>query len=70
MTDQPQTDIATLFARDPEKMSEADIDAIIEAMRAKRHLFLSGPVKKTPALTKKEAEVTKDLSNLSLDLKL
>lgn len=64
------TDIAVLFARDPEKMSDADIDAIIAAMREKRHLFVQGPQEKKPTLTKKEAAVQKDLSNLSLDLKL
>lgn len=68
---EPTADIATLFARDPEKMSEADIDAIISVMREKRHIFNKAPVdKKAPKLTAKEEKVTKDLNNLTLDLKL
>lgn len=61
------SDIAILFARDPEKMSEADIDAIIESMREKRHLFVSGPVAKGSKLTAKEEEI-KNTLNLDLDL--
>jgi len=61
------SDIAILFARDPEKMSEADITAIIEAMREKRHLFNSGPVAKGAKLTAKEEEVKNSL-DLSIDL--
>jgi hypothetical protein len=61
------SDIATLFARDPEKMSEADIDALIAAMREKRHIFNSGPAPMATKLTKKETEVTNKL-DLKIDL--
>jgi hypothetical protein len=61
------SDIATLFARDPLKMTDADIDKIIETMREKRHLFNSAPQPKGNKLTKKEEEVS---SGLKLDLNL
>lgn len=64
------SDIALLFARDPLKMSDSDIDQIIEAMRAKRHLFNSAPAGPKPKLTKAEAEVSSKLSNIDLDLGL
>lgn len=65
------TDIATLFARDPEQMTDADIDAIIQVMREKRHLFNQAPLdRKAPKLTAKEEKVKKDLTGLTLDLKL
>jgi hypothetical protein len=70
---QPVEDIAILFARDPEKMTDADIDAIVAKFRANRHLFNSsgGTAPKAPAkLTAKEAKTKADLSNLTLDLKL
>lgn len=68
---EPVPDIAVLFARDPEKMSDADIDAIIEHYRSKRHLFNSAPAGSKPAkLTEKEAKTKTDLSGLTLDLKL
>ena len=68
---QPVPDVATLFARDPEKMSEADIEAIITVMREKRHIFNQAPIdKKAPKLTAKEEKVSKELNNLTLDLKL
>ena len=50
-----QTDIAMLFARDPLKLTRADIDAIIAALRDKRRTF-GQPAK--PAATRK-ARVTK-----------
>lgn len=63
------TDIALLFARDPLKMTNEDIDALIAAMREKRHLFTSAPAAKGSKLTKKESEVADKLS-LKLDLGL
>jgi len=44
------TDLAELFARDPLSLSEADIDAIIERLRAKRHEFnLTGKAPRSAA---------------------
>lgn len=61
------SDIATLFARDPEKMSKADIDALLRVAREKRHIFNSGPAPSATKLTKKEEEVTNKL-DLKIDL--
>ena len=61
------SDIARLFATDPLRHSEADIDAIIEHFRASRANFkLTG---KAPAkLSKREAEAEKSGLNLDIDL--
>lgn len=72
---EPVPDIAVLFARDPEKMTDADISAIVEKYRANRHLFQSGGgtgVKKAvaPKLTAGESKVAAALGGLSLDFKL
>lgn len=66
------SDIAILFARDPLKMSDADIDQLIAAMREKRHLFVAGPMKPTASakLTKAETEVSTKLANIDLGLDL
>lgn len=60
------SDIAALFARDPLKMSDEDIDRIISTMRERRHQFNTGAIKSAAKLTKKEEEV----SGLKLDLNL
>lgn len=65
-----QTDIAILFARDPLRHSDADIDAIIEKMREARHAFNTGALGAKPKLTKKEEEVAKAGLGLSLKLEL
>lgn len=36
------SDIATLFARDPRKHTKEDVTAIVEKLRAMRHVFNSG----------------------------
>ena len=68
---QPVPDIATLYARDPETFTDAEFDALLEDLRAKRHLFNQAPAgTRAPKLTAKEEKVKKDLSGLTLDLKL
>lgn len=62
------TDINELFSRDPLKLSDQDIDAIIEEMRKKRHMFNSAPSPKaaSKSLTKGQEKASK--LNIELDL--
>jgi hypothetical protein len=61
-----ETDIAKLFATDPLKHSEKDIEAIIAKMREARHQFNTAAARpKTPA-----KQPDKDVTKLSLDLDL
>jgi hypothetical protein len=64
-----ETDISILFARDPLKHTDQDIDRIIAKMREARHTFNSTPARAAssgPKLTAKE----QDASKLSLKLDL
>jgi hypothetical protein len=74
MTDTPAenpTDVNELFSRDPMKLTEQDIDAIIENMRAKRHAFNSMPATKSgkPAAPKL-TDAQKKATAIDLDFKL
>lgn len=68
--------IAELMARDPLKLTEQNIDAIITDLRSKRHKFLAGnikagtPVKKKTAAQKKAEAAEKLVGNIDLDLGL
>lgn len=66
------TDINELFSRDPLKLTDDNIDEIIEEMRAKRHLFNSGAgtVKKAPAKSKLAKEGSQLKAKLGLDIDL
>lgn len=60
------TDIAKLFATDPLKHSDKDIEAIIAKFREARHQFnTAAAAPKAPAKQK-----DKDVSKISLDLDL
>lgn len=59
MTDEPQTDIATLMARDPLKLSDQDIDTIVETLRANRKRFKAGDAQAGSTKPKKETVVAK-----------
>jgi len=68
-----QTPIAILFARDPLKHTDQDIDRIIEKMRADRHTFNNSPKPAAgaaaPKLTAKEKAAVDGVgSKLKLDL--
>ena len=65
MTD---TDIAVLFARDPLKLTRADISKIIEALRAKRGKF--GEVKQKPKAATRVTKKDKLVEGLDLDISL
>lgn len=56
------SDIATLFARDPLKMSDEDFAQIIAKFREARHAFVSGPAPKAAPKPK--------VSKLNLDLEI
>ena len=60
------TDITELFSRDPMKLTNENIDEIIEEMRAKRKLFESG----APAGKKKAPAKKTTGGSLDLDIKL
>lgn len=62
------SDINELFSRDPLKMTDQDLDQIIQTMREKRKAFKSQPAsaKSAPKLT----EAQKKVSGLNLDLDL
>jgi hypothetical protein len=64
------SDIAELFARDPNQCSDADIKAIIEDFRAKRAQFNLGNMMagstKPKASKAKEPSVKLDLGDLGL----
>lgn len=60
------SDINELFARDPLKLSDEDIDKIIEEYRKKRHQFKALPTGAAPkSLTAKQEKVTKAVGKLS-----
>lgn len=61
-----ETDIAKLFATDPLKHSEQDIEAIIEKFRQARHQFNTAAAKPKAAPKQKD----KDVSKLDLDIDL
>jgi len=64
------SDIAELFARDPLRHKDADIDAIILHFRTSRVNFKANGSKVAPKLPKKlaEAEKVKDALGLSVDI--
>ena len=51
MNDDKPTDINELFSRDPLDLTNSDVDAIIEKMRAMRHAWIANPGKKTTSTT-------------------
>lgn len=59
-------DVVKLFARDPLKLSEQDIEQIIEKMRAMRHTFNTDAAAKPAAKPKKGNKA----EGLDLDLDL
>ena len=62
----PQNDITTLFSIDPLKLTNENVDQIIEEMRKKRHLFQAGG-----SVTKAKPKTTpKQQAALKLDLDL
>lgn len=63
-----QTDISILFARDPLKHTEQDIDRIIAKMREARHTFNSAPTR--GAAAPKAAAKPSPLAGMKLDLDL
>ena len=62
------TDISELFARDPENLSNADLDEIVKHLQGLRAQFMLGA--KTAGTMKKKASTTKvaaiDLKELGL----
>lgn len=60
-------DVTELFQRDPMKLSDQDIDAIIEHMRSRRHLFKQSPTAKAAAKPKKLTAAQERLASLKLD---
>lgn len=69
---EPVTDVATLFARDPEGLTREDIDAIIMTLRAGMRNFKSGDVtagRTTKKKLTKEEQIVKD-SGLKVDIDL
>ena len=67
----PQTDIAELFRRDPLKLSDQDIDQIIEQFRSSRHQFNKGNMKagSTKPLTEKQKTAKEMSEKVNLDIK-
>ena len=57
------TDLAQLFARDPLKLSDADIKSIVEEMRKSRHAFNAGNAK--AGSTKPKTEKQKQIASLA-----
>lgn len=51
------TDIAELFARDPQQLTRPDIEQIVAEFRQRRHLF------KTSGVTPKKTPATRSLSD-------
>lgn len=60
-----ETDIALLFARNPEQHTDADIGAIIARFRSARTTFVAGGRKAPAKLTEKE----KAAPQIEIDLK-
>lgn len=62
------TDLATLFARDPLSLTQADITTIVEEMRKSRHAFNAGNMK--AGSTKPKTEKQKKLSELASSISI
>lgn len=64
------TDIAELFARDPMKLTDADISSIVEEMRKSRHAFNAGNAKagSTKPKTEKQKQVAALADKLQIKL--
>ncbi len=60
------TDLATLFARDPLSLTQADITTIVEEMRKSRHAFNAGNMR--AGSTKPKTEKQKTLAALATGL--
>lgn len=60
------SDIATLFARDPLKLSNQDLQAIVARLRESRAAMKAGPAPKSPPKKK----VDPKLSNLAGKLEI
>ncbi len=67
MMSEEVTPLAQLFARDPNELSDQDINAIIEGVRKMRHTFQDG---KGPASTKAMRKPKKLIENLDIKLDL
>ena len=63
-----QTDIAVLFARDPLKLTRAEVDAIIAALRDKRRTF--GQAAPTRARPKAPTKAEKLIEGLDIKVEL
>lgn len=59
-------DIATIFARDPLKLSKQDLDAIVAKFRAGRALFNAGPSAAKGPKAPKEKLKELDLGDIEL----
>ena len=62
------TDLATLFARDPLSLTQADISTIVDEMRKSRHAFNAGNIR--AGNTKPKTEKQKTLAALSAGLSI
>lgn len=64
------SDLTELFSRDPQSLSDADIDKIVEELRARRHLFNAGhkSAGSSKPKTEKQKEALKLADELDLDL--
>lgn len=62
------SDIATLFARDPLKMSDEDFSAIIQKFRESRTAFAAAPTPKAPTkpASGKKLALDLDLGDLGI----
>jgi len=63
------SDLQTFFDTDPDKLSDADIDAIIAEMRKNRHTYNLGNLKagSTKPKTEKQKQVEALTETLGLD---
>lgn len=64
------SDLATLFARDPLKLTKDDIRSIVEEMRKSRHAFNAGNAKagSTKPKTEKQKQVLELADKMKIDL--
>lgn len=62
------TDLATIFARDPLTLTQADISTIVDEMRKSRHAFNAGNIK--AGSTKPKTEKQKSLAALASGLSI
>lgn len=70
-TPEPETDIATLMARDPLSMTDQDITQIVDKLRENRKRFLAGNAKAgstKPAAPTKKAKAAAESKSIIGDL--